>query len=50
MNKENQHIMKLLNSGVCLNCLKCTKQNCFSNKYKTNQKLYKSITGQSYNK
>ena len=50
MNNENTHIKKLLSNNVCLNCMKCTKKNCYNDRYKQNQKLYKQITGTEYNK
>ena len=48
--QENQHIKKLLDNNVCLNCMKCTKKNCTSNKYLKNKILYKQLTGENYNK
>ena len=44
-----KRLKKLEDNGVCLNCIKCTKKNCDSNRYIKNQKLYKEVTGDKYN-
>ena len=48
--RENNWIHYLTDNKVCLNCMKCNKRNCTSNKYKGNLVLYKRLTGTDYNK
>lgn len=50
MVNSNKRLQNLLNNEVCFNCVKCTAKNCISNKWRENQKLYKKLTGDDYNK